>query len=132
VHLSQLTPQEALDLLVLAGLVQRLDPERDRLDPARGVELARGLADRGHRLAVAELVELGVERRPQRFPGGLEAREVEVALRAEVAVQDRLGDAGLAGDLGGRGAAVAADHEDALSSRDDRLPALRRRQASSL
>ena len=61
------------------------------------------------------------------LPDVLERREVEVALRREVAVDDRLGDARGARDLGGRRAAVAALDEDASApsrgdARDARRP----------
>ena len=47
------------------------------------------------------------------LPGALDAGEVERLLRGEVAVEDRLGHARLAGDLGGGRAAVRAAGEDA-------------------
>ena len=57
-------------------------------------------------------------------PRLVEAREVEVALRAEVPVEDRLGDPGLAGDLGRRRAAVALLEEDAAGRVEHDLPAV--------
>src|SRR5205814_3699920 len=52
----------------------------------------------------------------------VEAGEVEVALGAEVAVEDRLGDACLAGDLGRRRAAVRRAREHAAGGVEHRLP----------
>jgi hypothetical protein len=54
------------------------------------------------------------------LPDGVEAGEVELALRGEVPVEHRLGDAGLARDLRRGRAAVAALGEDAAGRLDDR------------
>src|SRR5207248_6816707 len=62
-------------------------------------------------------------------PRLVEAREIEVALRAEVPVEDRLGDARLARDLGGRRTAVARPREDAAGGVEHRLPPCVRGQA---
>jgi hypothetical protein len=113
VHLAELAAEERADLLVLAGLGERLDPERDRLQAARRVELAGALPEPRDDVAAARLSELRVECRAEGLPRGVETREVELALRGEVAVEDRLGDARRAGDLRGRGAAVAGAREDA-------------------
>src|SRR6266511_3806175 len=50
----------------------------------------------------------------------VEAGEIEVALRGEVAVEDRLGHAGLAGDLGRGRPSVAAAGEDAAGGIEER------------
>ena len=89
---------------VVGGLGERLDPEVDEPEP-RALRHV-GVGDR------AEAAGAGRRRAPPRRARGtaprlVEAGEVEVALRAEVPVEDRLGDARLAGDLGRRRAAVA-------------------------
>ena len=115
---------------IVGGLGQRLDPEVDEHDPRRSAFLEVGLADRAQpvrriRLALERLVP----ERAHALPDRVQAGEVELALRGEVAVEDRLGDAGLTGDLRGGRAAVAALGEDAAGRLDDRLPALRPREA---
>ena len=62
-------------------------------------------------------------------PRLVEAREVEVALRAEVAVEDRLADARLARDLRGRRPAVARAGEERARRVEHGLPPRLRRQA---
>ena len=57
-------------------------------------------------------------------PRLVEAGEVQVALRAEVPVEDRLGDPRLARDLRGRRAAIARAREDAAGGVEHRLPPL--------
>ena len=74
-------------------------------------------------MLVSELLDLGVQRFAERLPGPVEAREVELALAREVAVDDRLGDAHLARDVRRRRAAVGALGEDAQRPVEDRLPA---------
>ena len=132
VHLLELGPQKLSDRRLLARLRQRLDPERDRFDPAGGVKLARAVADRPDEVAVRTRGALRVQRVPEARPGVREAGQVELELRSEVPVENRLGDAGCGSDLGRRRAAVAARFEDPQRCVDDRLPALRRRQARPL
>ena len=110
---------EAADLAVLACLRDPLDPEvrHQGLLPA---------CDRGQAFP-ARRRSTWAARTPSSdravlIPRGVEAREPEVALRREVAVQHGLGDARLAGDLGGRRPRVAALREDAQRRLDD-LPA---------
>jgi len=54
------------------------------------VELPGRLADGGHGLRIAELLELRVQSDSERVPGRTEAGEIEVALGGEVPVEDRL------------------------------------------
>src|SRR5204862_4115846 len=61
---------------------------------------------------------------PDLRPGGVEAREVEVALRGEMAVEHRLGDTALPRDLSRRGRAVARPAEDANGRVQDAAPPL--------
>ena len=63
------------------------------------------------RVRTGHRCRLELDRRPQLAPRLVEAREPQIALRREVAVDDRLGDAGRARDLGGRRARVAARAE---------------------
>ena len=106
---------------VLGGLGERLDPEVD--EPELRALRHVGVGDRAEAAGrvlrerlLGELAEL-----PPRL---VEAGEVEVALRAEVPVEDRLGDPRLAGDLGRRRAAVALLEEDPAGGVEHRLPAL--------
>src|SRR5256714_9382992 len=78
--------------------------------------------DRGTR--VGRFVELPLPLRARLRPDVLERREVEVALRGEVAVEDRLGDSGGAGDLGGSGAVIAPVGEETERRLDQMLTAL--------
>src|SRR5436190_15187182 len=66
--------------------------------------------------------------RTEAVPRRVDTREVEVALRGEVPVEDRLAHARLARDLGGCGPAIRALREDAEGRIDQRATALRRGQ----
>ena len=86
------------------------------------------LADRLDRGAgVGRLVELPLPGLARLRPHVLERGEVEIALRGEMAVQDRLRDPGGACDLRGRRAVVAALGEEADRGLDQMLPAVGRR-----
>ena len=93
------------DHRVLGGLGQRLDPEVD--EPELRALRHVGVDDRAQaaRRDPSASASSAISRKLP--PGLVEAGEVEVALRAEVAVEDRLGDPRLARDLGRRRAAVA-------------------------
>jgi hypothetical protein len=129
VNLSELAAEEATDLLVLPRLGERLNPERHRLDAAGRVELARRLTDGCDGVLVTELVDLRVKRGAEGLPRPVEARQIQLALAREVAVDDGLGDAYLPRDVRGGRPAVAALGEDAQRRVEDRLPALSGRQA---
>src|SRR5438105_5778844 len=121
VHLAHLEAQGPPDLRVVRGLRQRLDPEVDEDDPSRRPGLEVGLADR---LDPVRRVRLTLERplpeNPHLFPDAVQAGEVQLSLRGEVAVENGLGDAGLAGDLRRGRAVVAALGEDLAGGLDDR------------
>src|SRR6188508_3141411 len=72
------------------------------------------------------------ERVAKLHPGAVETREVELPLRREVPVENRLRHRRLARDVGGRRPGVAARGEDALSRVDDRLAPLGGGQAVRL
>jgi len=85
------------------------------------------LADRlDGRTRVRRVGERPFPARTHLRPDVLEPREIELALRGEVAVEDRLGDARGASDLGGRRAVVAPLGEQADCRLDEVLPALDR------
>src|SRR5262245_2953608 len=122
VHLAHVPAQVALQLGILGRLTQRLHPQLRELElrrPDRDVPLADRL-DGG--AGIGGLVELPLPVLARLRPDVLERREVQVALRGEVPVQDRLRDAGGAGDLRGGGAVVAAVREEA-DRRLDQVPA---------
>src|SRR6266536_109516 len=128
VHLAHVAAEVPAELGVLARLPEGLHPE------LRHLELAVADPD----LAVADCLEcvahvVGRGERP--LPGGadiaphvIERREIEVALRGEVAIEDRLRDPRRARDLGRRRTAIAALGEDPDRSLDQCLAALGRRQ----
>jgi hypothetical protein len=120
VHGSHVAGDEAADLAILAGLRDPLHPQVRH----QGLLPAGDRRRRGRRGARDQRSEDAVENRAVLLPRGVEAREPEVALRREVAVEHGLGDPRLAGDLGGRRARVAALGEDAQRRQDD-LPAAR-------
>ena len=127
VHLTHLAAQVAFQLGVLGGLAQRLNPELRELElrrPDRDVPLADRL-DRG--AGVGGLVELPLPGLARLRPDVLERGEVQVALRGEVPVEDRLRDAGGAGDLRGRRPVVTALGEEADRRFDQVPPAVDRR-----
>src|SRR5205823_9963961 len=104
-----------------------LHPELGELElrrPQRGVPFADRL-DGGAR--VGRLVELPLPLRARLRPDVLERGEVQVALRGEVPVQDRLRDTGGAGDLRCGRAVVAALGEEANCSLHQVLAAVGRR-----
>src|SRR3954452_1962010 len=112
------------DTLAARGLRQRLDPQVDQSDARFRAGLHVRVGDRAE-AALGVLLDRLVAHGTKLLPRLLEAREVEVALRAEVAVEDRLGDLGGARDLRRRRAAVARAREDVARRVEDRLPALR-------
>src|SRR5436853_280546 len=83
------------------------------------------LADRLDRGAgVGRLGELPLPSLARLRPNVLERGEIEVTLRGEMPVEDRLRDTGGAGDLGGGRAVVAALGEEADRGVDEVLPPL--------
>src|SRR4051812_9587989 len=117
VHLAHLVAERSRDHAVLGSLGQRLDPEVDHSQALALRHVAiRDDAEALDRVGRDRLAGLLTEGRP----GVAEAGEVEVALRAEVPVENRLGDAGLAGDLGCRSAAVAGAREHGPGGPQDR------------
>ena len=130
VHLPHLGRERGADHRVVVRHGERLHPEvgehragsRARSNASTAIA---GIHRAGSGSAATPLVPPGAGVRPR----GLEAREVELALRGEVAVQDRLGDAALARDLRRRRAPVAAVGEDPAGRVEHGLPALGRREA---
>src|ERR1043166_6400624 len=100
VHLAHLRPERAPDLGIVCSLGQRLDPEVAEHDPGGCPRLEICLADR---LEPVRRVLLALDRplpdHPDLLPDAVEAGQVEIALGREVAVEDRLGDSGLARGL---------------------------------
>src|SRR5262249_1735730 len=127
VDLADLLADRLRDHLVLGGDGERLDPEVDEAEPR-----PLGHVRIGDRAQAADRVvrDRLLRELPELPPGLVEAGEVEVALRAEVPVEDRLGDPGLAGDLGRGGAAVALAEEDAAGRVEHGLAACLRRETS--
>src|SRR5438874_3971793 len=120
VHLAHLATQRAADLGVVCGLRQRLDPEVDEHGARGGARLEVGLADRLQPVRRVLLTPDGLlPEHAHLLPDRVEAGEVELPLRREMAVENRLGDPGLAGDLRCGRAAVASLREDAASRFDD-------------
>src|SRR5207247_4990016 len=121
VHLAHVSTHEPADLGILARLCDRLHPQ------AREQRLQIPHRRRAHaapRLRRPQLVDLRLQLAADATPGLVQAREVEIALRREVAVQDRLGDTGFPRDLRSRRSRVAPVREDVEPSVDDRGPAL--------
>src|SRR5439155_14748696 len=87
----------------------------------------------GHREQPLPRVRLGrddlLDLLAQPLPHLVQTCEVQVALAPEVTIEDLLADAGGAGDVGRRGASVAAFAEHAQRGVDDRRPALGGRHA---
>ena len=116
----------AADLRVLARLGDRLHPEaRQQRPSSRASSPARSRASPRPRPRCSISASIRVADPAPRL---VEARDVEVALRREVPVQDRLRDAGLARDLRRRRARVAPLREDAQRRLDDAPAGARRRQ----
>src|ERR671923_44433 len=116
--------EPAADLDVVARLRDRLDPEVGD-QPALVSRLQVGVPhSRNPERRVGLGLDRGLPHCTARLPGVLEAREVEIALGREVAVEDRLGHAGLARDLRRRRPAVAAFREDPGGAVEDRGAAL--------
>src|SRR6185436_7365344 len=126
------------DLPVLPRLGDPLDPEvrHHRLLPTRGRDGEEEAAADGLRCFVAgpargqQIVRRAVERVAELLPGSVEACGPEVALRREVAVEERLADPCLARDLRGCRARVASGREHPERCLDDRPPPLVRGEAS--
>src|SRR5205823_7677591 len=107
VHLAHVLAHVAAKLGVLAGLAERLDPELVGMHTLRAEHRDR-LRHREQPLAWIGLVDDDLlDRLAEAPPHLVEAGEVEVALAAEVPVEDRLADAGGAGDVSCSRAAVA-------------------------
>src|SRR5439155_1826775 len=127
VHLAHVAAEMATELGILGGLAERLDPQLGHLEFA----VASRDVTPPHRLErladVCRRPEGLLPRRTSPAPHVVERGEIEVALRPEVAVEDRLRDAGGPRDLGRRRAAIAAFGEDADRRLDQRLAALGRR-----
>ena len=119
VHHPHVAGDGATDLAILAGLGDPLDPEvrHQRLLPPR--DRRQGRARSGD-LRRDRLVDRG----PELVPRCVEAREPQIALRGEVAVQDGLAHTRLARDLRRRGTRVAPRGEDAERRLHDCPPAL--------
>src|SRR6266404_1905315 len=128
VHGLHVLPHVLSELFVLCGFAEGLHPE------LRELVLAVARPDR----AAAHLLQAGphvggvrdrlLPRAPSLRPHVVEDGEIEIALRREVAVEDRLGDACGARDLRRRRPAVAALGEDPDRRLDQLEPAFRRRQ----
>ena len=126
VHLAHVPAELLAELGVLVRLAQRLHPELGHLELAvadRHVAAAHRLERLAHVWPSTRApAPSDVARLP---PHVVERGEIEVALRREVAVEDRLGDARRARDLRRRRAAVAAVGEDADRGLDQRARAAR-------
>ncbi len=126
VHFAHVRADVALDLLVLSRLGDALHPEiRQQWVRPRRALLG---ADVRERTRTGDRSRLELDRRSQLTPGLVEAREPQLLLRREVPVDDRLRDAGCAGDLRRRRARVAARAEYVERGSDDRRPPLGRGQ----
>src|SRR5690348_16963750 len=119
VHLAHLPAKRRCDHAILRRLGERLDPQVDEPDP-RALRHV-GVGDRAE-TAVRIVRDRLLADRAEARPRLVEAREIEVALRAEVAIEDRLADPGLARDLCSRRTAVARLGEDAAGGVQYRLP----------
>jgi len=130
VDLAHVAAEVLAELGVLGRLAEGLHPELGHLELA----VANRHVAAAHRLEgfadVVGRLERPLPRGARLSPHVIERREVEVALRGEVTVEDRLGDARRAGDLRRRRAPVAPVREDLDRRRDQRFAALGRRQAN--
>src|SRR6266851_1795316 len=129
VHLAHVLAHILPQLRILGRLAQRLHPQLREL----GLAVADAEMAAAHRLeARTDVRRVGdrfLPRRARLRPDEVEGGEVEVALRREVPVQDRLRDACGACDLRRRRPAVAAFREDTDRGLDELETALRRGQA---
>src|SRR5579872_2840656 len=96
VHLADLPAHRLGDDGVVGSLAERLDPEVDEPElRAFGHVRVGDRAEARVRVTRERLLGLLAEA----LPGLVEAGEIEIALGAEMAVEDRLGDSGLTRDL---------------------------------
>src|SRR5215212_3122155 len=120
VDFAHVPPDVAADLRVVVSLREGLDPEvGDEALLVLGREVAAAhRADPEGRIRL--LGDGGLPHRAALGPGSIETREVEVALRGEVTVEDRLRDTRSARDLRRRCAMVGALREDLARSLEER------------
>ena len=128
VHLAEVAPEVAPDLLVVGRLAQCVQPELrgGKPSPAQARDRPRDCQHPAGRVGLRR--DLLLDRLAQAAPDLVHAGEKELALRAEVAVEDRLRHACSAGDLSSRRTAVRAGREDRERRIDDRRSAVGRRQ----